>query len=217
MVDFTIDGNLALITINRPEARNAINGAVASGMEAAIDRLEADDALWVGVITGTGPVFCAGADLKGAPPGRASGLATERGGFGGMTRRERTKPLIAAVDGLALAGGCEIALSCDLIVASTGSGFGIPEVKRSLIAGAGGLFRLPRALPLHIAMEMAVTGDPISAESAARFGLVNQLVEPGTALEAALALAGRITINAPIAVRISRRVVLAAHSANDDE
>jgi enoyl-CoA hydratase len=161
-------------------------------------------------------VFSAGADLKAIASGQAADLQTKRGGFGGIAARQRTKPLIAAVDGPALAGGTEIVLSCDLVVASTNARFGIPEVKRSLVAAAGGLFRLPRALPRNIAMELALTGDPIDAERAHHFGLVNELVEPGKALEAALALAERVTVNAPIAVRESRRVLLDGMLADDD-
>jgi enoyl-CoA hydratase len=216
-VDYEVRGRVAIISINRPEARNAVNGEVASGIEAAVDRLEADDEVWVGILAGRGPVFSAGADLKAVAAGRMSELQTSRGGFGGLVRRERTKVLIAAVDGPALAGGTELMLACDLVVASRAASFGIPEVKRSLVAGAGGLFRLPRALPPAIAMQLAVTGEPIGAEEAARFGLINELVEPGGALDAALALADRITANAPIAVRLSRAVVRAATSANDDE
>jgi enoyl-CoA hydratase/carnithine racemase len=217
MIEFEVQGRVAVITINRPEARNAVNGEVAAGIEAAIDRLEADDDLWVGVLTGAGTVFSAGADLKAVAGGGIGGLVTARGGFAGIARRERTKPIIAAVDGAALAGGTEIVLSCDLVVASTAARFGIPEVKRSLVAAAGGLFRLPRALPRNIAMELAITGDPISAERAAQLGLVNELVEPGQAVSAALKLAERITANAPLAVRASRSVVLASQSSNDEE
>lgn len=216
MVELEIRGHVALMTINRPEARNAVNSAVAEGMEAAIDRLEGDDELWVGIVAGNGPVFCAGADLKEVAKG-ASGLGTRKGGFGGITQRERTKPIIAAVDGAALAGGCEIVLSCDLVVASTQARFGIPEVKRSLVAAAGGLFRLPRALPKNIAMELALTGDPIDAQRAYDLGLVNRLVEPGTVIEAALALAEQISVNAPLAVRESRRVVLEGMLASDED
>src|SRR5213078_436387 len=143
------------------------------GMEAAIDRLEGDPDVWVGIVTGAGPVFSAGADLKAIAAGQAGGLQTKRGGFAGIAGRERTKPLIAAVDGPALAGGCEIALACDLIVASTAAAFGLPEVKRSLVAAAGGLFRLPRALPPAVAMEIVLTGDPITAERAHGLGMVN--------------------------------------------
>jgi enoyl-CoA hydratase len=216
MVEYEADGHVAVITIRRPEARNAVNGDVANGMEAAIDSLEADDNVWVGIIAGEGPVFSAGADLKAIASGQAGDLQTERGGFGGIAHRERTKPLIAAVDGPALAGGCEIALACDLIVASTNAAFGLPEVKRSLVAAAGGLFRLPRVLPPKVAMEIVLTGDPITAERAHALGMVNELVAPGEAISAARALAERIAVNAPVAVRASRQVVLAA-ATNDDE
>jgi enoyl-CoA hydratase len=216
MVEYRQEGRVAVLTINRPEARNAVNGEVASSMEAALDRLEEDEGTWIGIVAGEGPVFSAGADLKAIASGQAADLQTKRGGFGGITARERTKPLIAAVDGPALAGGCEIVLSCDLVVASTNARFGIPEVKRSLVAAAGGLFRLPRALPRNVAMELALTGDPIDAERAHAFGLVNELVEPGKALEAALALAERINANAPIAVRQSRRVLVEGMLADDD-
>jgi enoyl-CoA hydratase len=218
MVEFEVRGRIGLLTINRPEARNAVNGDVANGMEAALDKLEEDPDIWVGVLTGNGPVFCAGADLKAIATGQAATIQTKRGGFGGLVQRDRAKPLIAAVDGPALAGGCELALACDLIVASTAARFGLPEVKRSLAAAAGGLFRLPRAIPKNIAMEIALTGDPISAERAHGFGLVNELVEPGKAVEAAMALAERITVNAPLAVRETRKVILAAAAgAGDDE
>jgi enoyl-CoA hydratase len=216
MVEYRQEGRVAVLTINRPEARNAVNGDVARTMEEGLDRLEEDEDIWVGIVTGAGPVFSAGADLKAIASGQAADLQTKRGGFGGIAARQRTKPLIAAVDGPALAGGTEIVLSCDLVVASTNARFGIPEVKRSLVAAAGGLFRLPRALPRNIAMELALTGDPIDAERAHHFGLVNELVEPGKALEAALALAERINANAPIAVRQSRRVLLEGMLADDD-
>ena len=217
MIDFEADGNVALITMNRPEARNAINGVMSSGLEDAIDRLEADDSLWLGILAHTGPVFCAGADLKAVAAGRYRELGTERGGFGGIVLRERTKPLIAAIDGPALAGGTEIALACDLRAASTAARFGLPEVKRSLLAAAGGLVRLPRAIPPAIAMEMILTGDPISAERAAELGLVNELCEPGEALDAARRLAARVNANAPLAVRESRRLVLENFTRTDAE
>ncbi|HEX2851259.1 MAG TPA: crotonase/enoyl-CoA hydratase family protein [Acidimicrobiales bacterium] len=217
MVEYEVRGHVAVLTINRPEARNAVNGDVASGMEAAIDRLEADDDVWVGVVTGAGPVFSAGADLKAIATGQAAALNTQKGGFAGIARRERTKPLIAAVDGAALAGGCEIALACDLIVASGNARFGLPEVKRSLVAAAGGLFRLPRALPSRIAMELALTGDPIDAERAYALGLVNRLVEPGQAVDEAVALAEAICVNAPLAVRESRKIVLAATGGDRED
>ena len=216
MVDYEQRGRVAVLTLNRPEARNAVNGELATAMEAAIDRLEGDDDAWVGVVAGTGSVFSAGADLKAIAAGEGRSLSTKRGGFAGIVQRERVKPLIAAVDGPALAGGCEIVLSCDLVVASTNARFGIPEVKRSLVAGAGGLFRLPRALPLNVAMELALTGDPIDAVRAHALGFVNEVVEPGRAVDAAVALAERICANAPLAVRESRRVVILGTRADDD-
>jgi enoyl-CoA hydratase len=218
-VEYSTNGHVATITINRPEARNAVNGEVARGIEEAVDRLEADGSLWVGILTGAAapdrPIFCAGADLKEINAGRAAELATKRGGFAGITQLERTKPLIAAVDGPALAGGTEIVLSCDLVVASTTATFGIPEVKRSLVAAGGGLFRLPRKIPFNVAMELALTGDPIDATRAHHFGLVNVLAEPGQALAKAAELAARIEANAPVAVRASRRVLLEATLADD--
>lgn len=217
MIEYETQGHVAVLTINRPEARNAVNGEVANGLEAAIDRFEADDEVWVAVLCGNGPVFCAGADLKAINDGRGAELQTERGGFAGIAQRERTKPIIAAVDGPALAGGTEIVLACDLLVASTDARFGIPEAKRSLVAAGGGLFRLPKKLPPNIAMELALTGDPIDAERAYHFGLVNELCEPGAALDTALALAARIEANAPLAVRESRRLLLKYEELDVDE
>ena len=208
-------GHIAVITINRPQARNAVNQEVAAGIEEALDRLENDNELWVGVLTSVPPVFCAGADLKEISAGRRDTLRTERGGFAGIVARERTKPVIAAVDGPALAGGTEICLACDLIVASASAIFGLPEVKRSLVAAGGGLFRLPRKLPINLAMELALTGEPIDAARAYHHGLVNILTEPGEALGAALGLAGRIEANAPVAVRASRRVLLASMAGDE--
>jgi enoyl-CoA hydratase len=216
-VDFETRGRVGIMTINRPEARNAINGEVARGLEEGIDRLDADPDLWVGIVAAEGPVFSAGADLKAIARGEFAELSTERGGFAGITRRERNKPLIAAVDAPAYAGGFEIVLACDLVVASTNAQFGIPEVKRSLIAAAGGLFRLPRAVPRNVALELALTGDPMEAGRAHAFGLVNVLVDPGTVIEAALALADRIIANAPLAVQASRRVMLGTLGVSEDE
>ena len=215
-VDFEQRGPFAVIKINRPEARNAVNGAVANGIEEAIDRIEADDSIWVGILTGEPPVFCAGADLKEINSGNAGALSTKKGGFAGFVQRERSKPVIAAVDGPALAGGTEIVLASDLVVASTTATFGIPEVKRSLVAGAGGLFRLGRKIPLNVAMELTLTGDPIDATRAHHFGLVNRLVEPGQALDEAIKLAEQVCANAPVAVRESRKIVLEATNAPDE-
>ncbi len=215
IVTYEVRGRVAVITLNRPDARNAVNGDVASGMEAAIDRLEGDAEVWVGVITANTegqerPVFCAGADLKAINSGQAAGLNTARGGFAGFVYRERTKPIVVAVDGLATAGGCEIVLACDMVVATTRSSFGLAEVKRNLIAGAGGLFRLPKVIGQSAAMEVILTGEPIPASRAYELGLVGRLVEPGQALDAALALANKICENAPLAVWESRKVVLAS-------
>jgi enoyl-CoA hydratase len=215
-VEYAVDGHVALITINRPEARNAVNAAVAEGIEAAVDRVEADDAVWLAILTGVPPVFSAGADLKEINAGRAAGLNTKRGGFAGFVRRERSKPVIAAVEGPALAGGTEICLACDLVVASHDSRFGIPEVRRSLVAAAGGLFRLPQKIPMNVAMELALTGEPIEAARAHALGLVNHLTEPGGALARATELARQIELNAPLAVRATRRIMLASASAPDE-
>lgn len=211
--------HLALVTINRPEARNAVDGAVARGLEAAIDATEADPDVWVVVLTGSGPdAFCAGADLKAISGGRGRELWTERGGFAGFVFRTRSKPWIAAVNGPALAGGCEIALACDLIVAVPGARFGLPEVKRGLIASAGGLYRLPRALPPALAREMILTGEPIGADRAQAFGMVNALAPDAAGLlAAAQALAARITANAPVSVRESLAVARLAFDRTDDE
>jgi enoyl-CoA hydratase len=215
MVDYEERGRVAVLTINRPEARNAVNGDVARGMEAALDKLEENPDVWIGVLTANPgdaerPVFSAGADLKAINEGRAADLMTAKGGFGGIVYRERKKPVIAAVDGLATAGGCEMVLACDMVVATTRSAFGLAEVKRNLVAGAGGLFRLPKVIGTKVAMEMILTAEPLSAERAHALGLVNRLVEPGQALDAALELAEQITENAPLAVWESRAVVLAA-------
>src|SRR5579863_1554617 len=178
-VRYRAEGHTAVITLNRPEARNAVNAEVAQGVEAAIDRAETDPDVWVVIFTGVPPAFCAGADLKAVAAGGGASIHTERGGFAGFTRRSRWKPVIAAVEGPALAGGTEIVLACDLVTAGRGATFGIPEVKRSLAAGAGGLFRLGRKIPLNVAMECALTGDPITAERAYAFGLVNVLCDDG--------------------------------------
>jgi enoyl-CoA hydratase len=222
IVTFEPRHRVGIITLNRPEARNAVNGAVAAGLEAAIDQLEVDDAIWVGILTANTegqerPVFCAGADLKAISSGDAASLGTERGGFAGFVYRDRKKPIIAAVDGLATAGGCEIVLAADLVVATTRSAFGLAEAKRNLIAGAGGLFRLPRAIGQAAAMEAILTGEPIPAERAHALGLLSRLVEPGEALDEALRLADQITACAPLAVWESRAIVRAAATEGDDE
>jgi enoyl-CoA hydratase len=194
-----------LITINRPDQRNAVNAAVAVGIAAALDELDADAELSIGIITGAGKGFCSGMDLKAFVAGERP-YAEDRG-FAGITQRASAKPLIAAIEGFAVAGGLEVALSCDLIVAARGARLGIPEVKRSLVAAGGGLLRLPRVLPRNIAMEMALTGDPIVAERGHELGLVNRLAEPGAAVETALELAARIAQNGPLALAASKRIL----------
>jgi len=169
--------HVTLVTINRPDARNAVNGDVAQGIERAVNETEKDPNVWVVILTGSGDIaFSAGADLKAVSQGGGAALGTQQGGFAGFVHRARTKPWIAAVNGVALAGGCEIALACDLIVAIDEAAFGVPEVKRGLVAGAGGLYRLPRALPKAIALELIMTGDRLDAKRALHYGLINRLV-----------------------------------------
>lgn len=207
-------GEILVIILNRPSVRNAVDLDMALGIEAGIDRLEESAGLRVGVLAAEGPVFCAGADLTLLASGKPLPY-TDRGDFGGLVSRERTKPLIAAVDGAALAGGFELALACDMVVASVAARFGIPEVRLGLFAGGGGLVRLARQLARSAAMELALTGDPISAERAHALGLVSRLVVAGAARSEAVELARRIAANPRTAVELSRRVVLA--SAGDGE
>src|SRR3954447_3059483 len=199
--------HIALVALNRPEARNAISPEVSQAMAAILDEIEADAALRAVVVTGRGDVFSAGADLKVVAQGRANDIARGKGGFAGLVTRDFPKPIIAAVNGPALAGGFEIVLSCDLVVAAENARFGIPEVKRGLMAAAGGLIRLPKRVPLAIALEMAMTGDPIDASRALSLGLVNRVVARDQVLAEACALADRIGENSPIAVRLSRQLV----------
>lgn len=214
VLDIERHGRILVLTMDRPQARNAIDQALASAIEVAVDELESDAGLAVGILTGAGGTFCSGMDLKAFARGER--VTTERG-FGGITERPPEKPMIAAVEGWALAGGCELALACDLIVAARDAWFGIPEVKRGLVAAAGGLSRLPHALPYPIAMEMALTGDPISAGRAHDLGMVSRLTEPGAALEEALALAARISENGPLALRTSKWMMATAAGWNRPE
>ncbi|WP_291202627.1 crotonase/enoyl-CoA hydratase family protein [Hyphomonas sp.] len=216
-VEYVKKGNVAIITMNRPEARNAINGEMAATMEAAIDQMENDPEVWVGILTAVGKAFCAGADLKEISAGNGGALSTKKGGFAGIAKRERTKPLIAAITGSALAGGTEIALSCDMIIAADDTNFGLPEVKRSLVAGAGGLFRLPRQIGKAVALEAILTGDPLSSQRAYELGMVNKVVPEAQVMDEAMKLAGRITANAPLAVKASRAVALNATVKSDDD
>jgi enoyl-CoA hydratase len=201
-----VDGGIAVITINRPEARNAVNAEVARGIAEAIDELDDRKDVSVLILTGAGGTFCAGMDLKAFLAGEFP--ATEERGFAGLVERPPAKPMIAAVEGYALAGGFEIALACDLIVASEAAKFGLPEVTRGLVAGAGGLFRLPRRVPYSLAMEIMFTGEHFPAARLHQAGLINRLVPAGDALAAARELAGRIRGNAPLALAASKRVVI---------
>jgi enoyl-CoA hydratase len=204
-----------VVTINRPHARNAINKAVSEGIAAAMDTLDGDPELIVGILTGAGGTFCAGMDLKAFVRGEAPYV--EGRGFAGLTFGQPRKPLIAAVEGWALAGGCEIVLACDLIVAADTAKFGIPEVKRGLAAAAGGLFRLPLRIPYHVAMELILTGDPVEAGRAHELGLVNKVTPEGGALDAALEYAAKIAANGPLALAASKAVVRQAHGWSDEE
>ncbi len=215
-VEFEKHGSLAIITLNRPDARNAVNGDVAQGMEAAIDEIESDANIWAAILTANGKAFCAGADLKEVAAGNGAALSTKKGGFAGLVSRERSKPLIAAITGSALAGGTEIALSCDMIICSEETNFGLPEVKRSLVAAAGGLFRLPRALGMAPALEAILTGDPLPAERAYQLGMVNKVVPTDQVMDEARALADRILANAPLAVQGSLRVARRAFIDEDE-
>jgi enoyl-CoA hydratase len=195
-------GRVLVAIMSRPEKRNALNADITAGLDAAMNELEDDPDLWCGVLTGGDEVFSAGADLAAGP-----GAPTERGGLVGLITRRRTKPLIAAVEGYALGGGLELVLCCDLVVASRSATFGLPEVKRGLMPDFGGAFRISRVLPVNVAREILLTGDPLSAERAERLGFVNMVTEPGSALAGARALAERICANAPLAVREALAVV----------
>lgn len=207
-------GGILIITINRPEAKNAMNKAAAEGIAAAIDRLDSDDNLRVGILTGAGGTFCSGMDLKGFLRGESP--IVEGRGFGGITQKGPVKPLIAAVEGYALAGGMELMISCDLIVANSAAKFGIPEAKRGLAAAAGGLMKLPGMIPPKIAMELALTGEFIDAQRAFDLGLINRVTD-GSARDAALELAQAITANGPIAVRVSKQIVVESRGWSEAE
>ena len=194
-----------LVTLNRPDQRNAVNGAVTEGLAAALEELDADTDLAVGVLTGAGAGFCAGMDLKAFVAGERPWVGDR--GFAGITERSADKPLIAAVEGFAVAGGLEVALACDLVVAAEGAKLGIPEVKRGLVAAGGALLRLPARIPYHVAMEMALTGDPIDAQRGYELGLVNRLAEPGHTVAQALILADAVAANAPLALTASKRII----------
>ena len=204
-------GRVMVITLNRPEAMNAINGALSEGLRSAVQELDSDSGLTAGVLTGAGKGFCSGMDLKAFSRGEDIGPMLE------FVQNGATKPLVGAIEGFALAGGLELALSCDLLVAARGAKLGIPEVGVGLFAAGAGLFRLPGRVGYGTAMEMAITGDPITAEEAADHGLVSRLTEPGGALGEALALAERIARNAPLAVAASKQLIRASQGATEEE
>lgn len=200
--------HVLIITINRPEARNALNGAASRALAAAVDELDASEELRVGILTGAGGTFCAGMDLKGFLAGDSPAIAGR--GFGGITNTPPRKPLIAAVEGWAVAGGFELMLACDLAVAGQGSHFGVPEVKRALVAGGGAAILLPRRIPYAVAFELLLTGDPITADRAFELGLVNRVAPDGEAVTVALELAAAIAANGPLAVAATKQIARAA-------
>lgn len=208
-------GPVLVVTLNRPDARNAINREVAVGLAAALDELDANDDLVVGVLTGAGRGFCSGMDLKAFVAGED--VWVDGRGFAGIVERSSDKPLIAAVEGFAVAGGLEVALACDMLVASRGAKLGLPEVKRALVATGGGLRRLQRRISLGIAMELALTGEPLTAERGYDLGLVNRVSDPGEALTEALALAEVIAANGPLALTATKRILRDEHEWSDEE
>ena len=207
-------GKVEVMRLDRPEARNAIDPDTSRAIEAALDEIEADGTVWSTIITGTGPVFCAGADLKVVASGGGLDIMTERGGFAGLVERELTTPIIAAVNGAALAGGFEITLACDLVVAADTAVFGLPEVQRGLLAAAGGPIRLAQRVPVAVALELTVLGEPVTAARAYELGLVNRVVPADRVLDEALAVADRIIANSPAAVRGARALVRGAADAD---
>ena len=200
------EGAILVITLNRPEVRNAIDAATAAALAEALDHLDADPAISLGVLTGAGGTFCSGMDLKAFVRGERPEIPGR--GFGGLTESPPGKPIIAAVEGYALAGGCELVLACDMVVAAADARFGLPETKRGLVAGSGGLVRLPRKIPPQIAMEFALTGEQFGAEDGHRWGLVNRLTPPGGALAGALDLGRAIAANGPLAIRMTKRILV---------
>jgi len=214
----SIGQHISLVTIARPEARNAVNGDVTRGLVKAIRRTEADNNVWTVILTGTGDqAFCAGADLKQVAAGGLLELMTQDAGFAGFVYSKRSRPWIAAVNGAAVAGGCEIALACDMIVSVRTGRFGLPEVKRGLIAAAGGLFRLPRSLPQQLALELITTGGTIGAERLYALGVINRLCGTGEVVNEAVRLAQSICENAPLAVRESLAVARRAFDLQTQE
>lgn len=221
VLEYRVEGPVAVLTLNRPEKRNAIDQALTLAIEDAIDRLEADPQVLVGVLRarmkeGSRPVFCAGHDLSIKPEIGDDGTVTERGGFAGITDRIREKPLIACVDGLATGGGCEVALACDIIIGSERAAFALPEVRWNLLAGGGGLFRLPRVVGRPVAMDLMLTGSELPAERAYTLGLISRLVPRDEIDVAAMECALQIAAMGPTAVRVTRTVVAAAEYIDDE-
>jgi len=218
LIRYEVSDRIAIITLDRPAQRNAIDAAMTAALRVALDRFEADPEALVAILTGSGDLaFCAGMDLKAFAAGEGPSILEGPGGFAGFTRYPRTKPCIAAVNGAALAGGCEIVLACDLVVAAEHARFGLPEVKRGLFAASGGVLRLPRLIPRARALELLLTGDFIDAQTAHELGLVNQVVPPGQLLETARALALRICANAPLAVRETLALARAVFSLPEEQ
>ncbi|MCQ4323120.1 crotonase/enoyl-CoA hydratase family protein [Stutzerimonas stutzeri] len=215
VIELNVKDGVAVITLNRPEAKNAVNQALAETMANILDEIESRDDVRVVVLTGAGGSFCAGMDLKAFVAGEK--VVTDDKGFAGFVRANVSKPVIAAVEGYALAGGCELALSCDLIVAASNAKFGLPEVKRGLVAGAGGLLRLPRQLPYRVAMELALTGDMADAQRMYDLGLINRLVNQGEAMAGALELARTIADNAPLSLQVTKTVIAQQQDWSLDE
>ncbi len=207
-----VQDHVLIITMTRPSKRNAIDGEMTLALDAALNRLEDESDLWAAIITGGPEMFCAGTDMAAT-----SGTPTKRGGVYGVVGRTRTKPLIAAVEGVAFGGGFEVAMACDMIVAATNARFGLPEVKRGLVATSGAIFRASRVLPLNIAKQVMLTGAELSPTEGHRHGMINQLCEPGEALQTALALAAQITANSPVSVQQSLQAIDALASADDEQ
>lgn len=215
VIELNVEDGVAAITLNRPEAKNAINQAVAESMDKTLDEIESRDDVRVVILTGAGGSFCAGMDLKAFVAGEK--VVTDEKGFAGFVQAKLSKPVIAAIEGYALAGGCELALSCDLIVAADNAKFGLPEVKRGLAAGAGGLLRLPRQLPYRVAMELALTGGMADAQRMFDLGLINRLVSAGEAMTGALELARTIAANAPMSLKATKAVIAQQQDWSLDE
>jgi enoyl-CoA hydratase len=208
-------GHILVVTISRPEAKNAFDKATAEALELAMDHLDNEQTLYAGIITGGGGTFCSGVDLQAIARGERA-VGKSRGGFGILARPPK-KPLIAAVEGEAVAGGFELCLACDLIIAARDAKFGLPEVKHNLLAVGGGLFRLPKRLPYHLAMELALTGDLRDAEFFHRHGVVNKIVEPGTALDEALAFADAMLANGPTALAATKEIIASSTDWSEAE